>query len=1212
MGKKVISNILFVFCLLSFNFLRAEEIQTKQIFFSSPISYFVVNDNASLEIGHPISNWGGTLIKKENATISGQTITFQNGIFDNSDSKIYLQGTFDPTGNDIVRLTGNGYLVAEPGMIVERVEISGTSNKLRGQPLFNNPIQFLNSSATLNIALQSSLNQNINLNGGAIYLDNDLTLNDGVKIVGPGTVNMNGKKISLGEDKTISWTTNLNWNNAQDIVLSSSLLLDETWCFSGVGTINGNGNKLSFGDSGKLQISDDAILFLVDIILDDVKNGSLEFLSSDAQIRLINTSIQLAETTTLDMGHIYVEGESVVVLGPLDWIIRDNAKLTVDGVSLWVDTLDITNTLEFGQIKAPVNTLDPDGDQPTCIAAGNLELVNHGVIRRIISGGSFGSGGEGCTGCRTEVIEELIWGSGTNSLVLDQGVDLHLYETIEVNDDITIDGNGALIFFSNQNDPQLIIAPGKTLTLKNITLTRIRNNSFDIPPSARLNIGCNVTFELVEDFTYRQSFMTVSCPCGTFLIRGIGGQKRFIIDPSPAMVFYANRDETVDLITLQGTILGLEDVVLTGEEHIVHNDVGSCKSAIGLLGNSAAHVFYNTDMNFYVANNNNEICIRHNNPIFRGSLWFHDYWNNELAIKFFLEEDDVYKSEFTIASPFFFVESTHGKSRLIFDEPYLKINLQHADAFVVGQHSYIDGNQVEITTNPIKQTATSFVMGPGLSLTSEDTNVIESNIVRFPFFREKPEIIFNDITPDDYKDQAVSYLLEQGENPVNVFHSVRENFFTKTNYTENILDLGPRSFNTVPIDIDLYVRYGSLSLLQAKGSVAVRQGSVTSFGINSSDILNLVLDDDACIVQGDSDITLKEEDTIYVIGSVCKITVNKKFTINGTLDLNRNTYLIFEFDNSEEEPELIINSSLEIPSGAQLEFRGKGKVFFDDGITIDCFDTSAANLVFRNSARLEIGEENAVTIKGKVNILVDNEAEIVIDSEQQLVFGDQTTDEINIVVNRKGKIRVAAMQDEEVVASSVPLRKAKLSMQIAEYSISVDKNSSIYIGNGGALEINAKDNVEQSGVLRTFEIGEESEFSIGSGGVFVLGLNRFVIPRQTPPLISFDSLNGSVEAGGFVQLAGTEFIGSLYNEVSFQENLTGANLVKKLVNQISQLTINTMFVNDSGNKKLRTQEGIIIDLEPDDIVQGEDASSGIVYIKNNEEFITIDSLGVRE
>ena len=51
-----------------------------------------------------------------------------------------------------------------------------------------------------------------------------------------------------------------------------------------------------------------------------------------------------------------------------------------------------------------------------------------------------------------------------------------------------------------------------------------------------------------------------------------------------------------------------------------------------------------------------------------------------------------------------------------------------------------------------------------------------------PFFREKPEIIFNDITPDDYKDQAVSYLLEQGENPVNVFHSVRENFFTKTNY----------------------------------------------------------------------------------------------------------------------------------------------------------------------------------------------------------------------------------------------------------------------------------------------------------------------------------------------------------------------------------------------------------------------------------------------
>ena len=1180
--------------------------QTKAFVFSGENSSVIVQSGASFNINQAITDWNGTLVKKAGATISGQPITFQDGVFNTGTARINLQGQVIPTGDDSVRLNGSSYLIANPGTIVEKVEVSGVDNQLRGQPLFNNPINFLSNTSTLSIALQSSLNQNIELNGGSIYLQNDLVLNDGVCFSNTGTIHVNGRRIVLGQDYSQSWTSELYWEDAQDIVLSSSLTLYETWRFTGTNIINGNGSMLLFTGTGRLLLEDGAVLLLTDIMLADVGNFSLEMLGDNAQIRLVNTTIQLAETCTTDVGSIYVEGESVFILGDKFWTFNNNASLTVDGVSLWVDDLSFADTSDSGKLCLPYPLFAEDDETNLALnlASGNLALVNNGILRRVNSAEGTvaisattivieeGDGGvEGCSGCRSDITEQLIYGDGMSSLTLDQIVELHLAEGIEANDNITIDGNGAIIIFSDSGSSQLTIAEGKTLTLKNITLMRLNRNTFSLGATSKLNINENVTFELAEDIVWDQGRINFTKAGGTFIMRGLGRCKRFNINPNSLMWIYKDRG-LLKIFTLYGMIWGLENVELIGEKYIQHTTVSSNKGAIGLLESAVVDVEQDTSMNFYVANTENVLCLKRNSVIFSGNLWFADNWINELHIRFFVSGLTPYTQDVSFFNLILNIESANGLAKLIFDDPYIKVTNTGGNSFVVGQNSYVGGNHVEICGSPIKQTAVSFTMGVGLNLISESSNAISSNIVRSPILIDKPTVV----PPySQYRDVAVSYLLSQGENPLDLFSSVKRNLFTSDGFQL-------RSFNDVSVIYDLYVLYSSLSLNNAKGSIGVKDGTINNFGVNDSEILNLVIDKDAYVKQGSNDVTLKADDTIYVTGSNCKIEIGKSFTINGTLVFTENSQLIFEFDNSQDDPEIFLNSSVSLPAGARLEFRGKGTVTFADGISINGTGGTASYFSLKDSAVLQLATGSS-TIKGKINVVVENEAEINVDTDQQLFIGESTNNVINFTVGLGGRVRVEAMTDADVIASTTPLRKAKLSLHKATSTLSINSNSSLYIGNGGAFEINANSNVSTGGDLQSFVVGKNSELYIDNGGVLVLGSSS---------AIAWNGIEGTLTTGGYVQYAGTEFIGTLHNEVQIQTTLNSLNLVKRLINQVSVLTESTAFTDVAGNNKLRTSTGVIVSLLANDVVVSENTTAGLVYITNNDEFITIDSDGNRE
>ncbi len=178
-------------------------------------SFIRVGPGANFVVDQAIPAFNGKLIKDSGATVSGQDITFADGILQHLNSKLLLNGIFDVTGAAL-ELNGNKTIHAQNGLFVQSVSVSSTGNRIEGQPLFASDVTLLNSSAQLTVALQRAVNKNIVLNGGTLDIDDNLYFLDAKTITGNGTVDLNGDRLSLG-GKEFSWSSNNSWNKASGI-----------------------------------------------------------------------------------------------------------------------------------------------------------------------------------------------------------------------------------------------------------------------------------------------------------------------------------------------------------------------------------------------------------------------------------------------------------------------------------------------------------------------------------------------------------------------------------------------------------------------------------------------------------------------------------------------------------------------------------------------------------------------------------------------------------------------------------------------------------------------------------------------------------------------------------------------------------------------------------------------------------------------------------
>jgi hypothetical protein len=184
-------------------------------------------------------------------------------------------------------------------------------------------------------------------------------------------------------------------------------------------------------------------------------------------------------------------------------------------------------------------------------------------------------------------------------------INLEIGECFQFDDDCIIDGNGAKIVFLDYENPQFIIAPGKTVTVKNVCFYGIKNNTFQFGDSSNLynvvdsrsgstlnndsevfdlkicygsvlKISKNIVFELSED---------VSFSLGTIFIEDLEDRKNIVticgIDGKKKLEFFANHivskfDETdnceiaapYNTVNTGDNIITLQDVELVGLDAI--------------------------------------------------------------------------------------------------------------------------------------------------------------------------------------------------------------------------------------------------------------------------------------------------------------------------------------------------------------------------------------------------------------------------------------------------------------------------------------------------------------------------------------------------------------------------------------------------------------------------------------------------------------------
>jgi hypothetical protein len=103
----------------------------------------------------------------------------------------------------------------------------------------------------------------------------------------------------------------------------------------------------------------------------------------------------------------------------------------------------------------------------------------------------------------TNTIIELTGGPISGDVSFEQNGNINPGEDVDIVGDSIIDGNGSVVTFASTDEPQFIVADGKTVVLQNVTFKNVNSNTFSMGHDSVIEIGKNVTFELGDDMTFK-------------------------------------------------------------------------------------------------------------------------------------------------------------------------------------------------------------------------------------------------------------------------------------------------------------------------------------------------------------------------------------------------------------------------------------------------------------------------------------------------------------------------------------------------------------------------------------------------------------------------------------------------------------------------------------------------------------------------------------
>ena len=438
------------------------------ITFGSRDSAIKVADNGNLNISYalPVT---GKIVKTPSGVIQGFPITFNNGLFEIGSSEYLLNGSLK---NNIITLAGSQaiphHFDAEPGFERYTINVQGGYNLITGMPVLAAPITLQDASTTLTVRIQSRLDNNIVLNGGTIFLEDDLGIDQGASFVGEGIIIGNGYSIRLG----------------------SKLGLSGQVTFSGVCHVVGDDNIFDLPPGGTISIASGSQLYLADLKLAGLGKGILNFEDDTAELHLVKSDLELSATYVITKGKVFVEaGQSSVITR--DYALRfiNNAKLILDGENVEYsvrDKLSIFDTIVTGGSTITAYTSLSASDFVASNPGYRLYKLNGGsIIRKEVeySGRAF--------------VEGNLFLHSDNRLVLD-------------NTDIVSDfenAHGRFVHFARGEIGLLKVESGRTVVTGNIIFKNFEPQHIQLGESgndARLIFGDQTTIELGSDIELRK------------------------------------------------------------------------------------------------------------------------------------------------------------------------------------------------------------------------------------------------------------------------------------------------------------------------------------------------------------------------------------------------------------------------------------------------------------------------------------------------------------------------------------------------------------------------------------------------------------------------------------------------------------------------------------------------------------------------------------
>ena len=290
-----------------------------------------------------------------------------------------------------------------------------------------------------------------------------------------GIINVNAQTLRMNGPSIV--TDPVTFVNAADIDFNNRFTLTDTWTFTGDGVVTGNGGIIDLSGGGVLFIHPNTSLSLNNFVLKGVSSGSIVFADRTSQLRLANMQVELAGNCTFTTGGFYVEGPTTIVTADKTFTLATASSMTVDGTSLFYDTLSFA---------------DQQNISPTIAADTNhkrMISLNNGVLRHVDS--------------PTQGDVHYAQNSYLSGLTV-----VHPNRKIAFDQSVTLDGQTFPLIFSQSTVPLVSVAAGKTAQIQNATLEYFCPSFVSLGSGGALHFGdaTRITFAKNEDLTTTFSF----------------------------------------------------------------------------------------------------------------------------------------------------------------------------------------------------------------------------------------------------------------------------------------------------------------------------------------------------------------------------------------------------------------------------------------------------------------------------------------------------------------------------------------------------------------------------------------------------------------------------------------------------------------------------------------------------------------------------------